>query len=149
MRSGSKKIADFVFADAPHVLTSDEIERRREATGREAIGGETDPCADEPRTWWRFNRDSGQYDEDSIEKSIQMLAELCEKVSLTRTSTLTFSNMCLTFATGHCNTNPHRRKGGPLRRSHGVQSRNKPTLASTLSWSWIEAWVEGRDVVRV
>merc|ERR1712159_920343 len=75
VRSEVKKLAEFTFVDAPHIVTPEESEARRRQTGREAIGSETDPCQETPRSWWRFSEDSTQYDPVTFDDSISALHE--------------------------------------------------------------------------
>jgi len=77
LRSESKKLAEWTFVDAPHVITAEQLEARREATGRE-IGGSGDPCDDLPRTWWNFS-DVHHYDHISLDASIETIEEIALK----------------------------------------------------------------------
>ena len=78
-RSESKKVAEWVWADGPHVFGAQEAESRREAMGREeAIGSDSDPCREVPLTWWRYNYDSSEYQMDTLEDSIGRLKEIWE-----------------------------------------------------------------------
>ena len=70
LRSESKKLADWHFADAPHLLTQEALAQRRAETGRPDMGSETDPCNQMPRAWWSS--------EGSLEDSIVSLQQLWE-----------------------------------------------------------------------
>ena len=61
LRSESKKLAEWIFAEAPHVLSREELDRR----GFTHIGSADDPCEDAPRTWWRFD-DHFHYDRATV-----------------------------------------------------------------------------------
>eukprot|EP00656_Telonema_subtile_P049712 TRINITY_DN6244_c0_g1_i1.p1 TRINITY_DN6244_c0_g1~~TRINITY_DN6244_c0_g1_i1.p1 ORF type:complete len:231 (+),score=29.61 TRINITY_DN6244_c0_g1_i1:291-983(+) len=78
LRSDSKKLAAFVFSEAPHVLTAAALDARRKATGREEVPGPaSDPCDDPPRTWYHFSTEQPLCDRESLEHSVEALRELC------------------------------------------------------------------------
>ena len=74
LRSESKKLCEWVFAEAPHVIRDEELLRWKEKTGLD-ISSESDPCEEAPRTWWRFGPDG--IDQESLETTVEHLKELC------------------------------------------------------------------------
>ena len=78
IRKDSKRVSEWVFANAPHELSDEQLRARRAATGRsEAIGSASDPCVEQiPRTWWHFDSAAHTYDARSLDASVAHLERI-------------------------------------------------------------------------
>eukprot|EP00658_Telonema_sp_P-2_P047349 TRINITY_DN3601_c0_g1_i2.p1 TRINITY_DN3601_c0_g1~~TRINITY_DN3601_c0_g1_i2.p1 ORF type:complete len:196 (-),score=53.60 TRINITY_DN3601_c0_g1_i2:51-638(-) len=78
LRSETKKLgAEYVFLDAPHLLSAQHLQARRVATGR--VSTENEPRSlegDPPRSWYMVEED-GRYQEDSIAASMAAVERCC------------------------------------------------------------------------
>jgi dihydrofolate reductase len=76
VRKESKKLADFVFAAAPHPLSAAQLAARRAATKRPASSSSARQIeADDEgvATWWHFDHAAQTYDEASLDASLDAL----------------------------------------------------------------------------
>jgi len=76
LRSESKKVAEWMFAAAPHALNAEQLQARREQTGRAVPEGQAAVPEEELFSWWRYDRADDTYDSATLDASVAALADI-------------------------------------------------------------------------
>ena len=78
VRKDSKRVSEWVFANAPHELSAELLEARSAATGRSETSASDVGTVREliPRTWWHFDSVAHTHDGDSLDASVAHLERI-------------------------------------------------------------------------